>query len=80
MSAVTAYDPHQARPAEDAALDHVIERLRQQFPHVSSDVVTRAVRERYGALQDARVRDFLPVLIERSARDQVRTANPDRRG
>lgn len=80
MSAATRHGSRQARSAEDAAVDHVIERLRQQFPQVSSDVVTRAVRERYGALQDARVRDFLPVLIERSARDQLRTANPDRRG
>lgn len=56
------------RTAERAALDRLIERLVQQFPELSREEITRAVHGRYADFDDSRVRDFVPVLVERAAR------------
>jgi hypothetical protein len=55
-----------------------MERLRQQFPELDSDTVARIVHGRYDELGDAPVRDFIPVLVERAAREQLQTATPNR--
>lgn len=79
MSAAIRPGTGHARPGEDAALRNVIERLRQQFPEVDSVTVARTVHGRYDELDDAPVRDFIPMLIERSARDRLKTAADRRR-
>lgn len=77
MSAAMPSVSRGVRPGEDAALRHVTERLRQQFPELDADIVARTVHGRYDQLGDAPVRDFIPVLVERAAREQLETAIPD---
>lgn len=79
MAAAIRPGPAQTRPGEDAALRNVIERLRQQFPELDSDIVARTVHGRYDDLDEAPVRDFIPVIIERSARKQLKAATAGRR-
>jgi len=56
-----------ARPAEAAAIAGVVERLAQRFPAHARDEVARCVQERYESFAGSRIRDFVPVLVERAA-------------
>lgn len=46
----------------------------QQFPELDSDMVTRTVYSRYHEIDDSPVRGFIPVLVERTARERLKTA------
>lgn len=56
---------------EQAAMDQVVERLAARYPDVSAETIAAIVREVYVTLADARVRDFLPVLVEREAKTRL---------
>lgn len=79
MSAALRRAAPPARPDEQAAVRGVVERLCQQFPHLDVDTVTRTVHARYHHLDQAPVRDFIPVLVERAAREQLRSVTSGRR-
>jgi hypothetical protein len=49
----------------------VIARLRQQFPELPADAVEQAVYGRYDQFDGAPIRDFLPILVERSAHQDL---------
>jgi len=55
---------------EVAALDEVQERLSQRFPDLGPDVVEAAVRVAHSQLTGP-IRDFVPVFVERVARDEL---------
>ena len=59
---------------ENAAMDQVAERLAARFPTVAAETIVAIVREVYLALADARVRDFIPVLVEREAKTRLQLA------
>lgn len=65
--------------AEKVAMDRLMERLMQIFPEVPEDVITRAVEGRYHDFDHSRVRDFVPVLVERTVRQQLQTSAPHHR-
>ncbi|MGW7104088.1 three-helix bundle dimerization domain-containing protein [Streptomyces sp. NPDC054838] len=48
---------------------HVAERLMKAHPHLDADLVRSSVQTAYEELKYARVRAYLPVLMERRARD-----------
>lgn len=56
---------------EDAAFAEVVERLIERFPHTSPTQIGDAVREAQSQFEQARVRDFVPVLVEREARARL---------
>ncbi len=56
-------------PDEESQVEQVIDRLAARYDALSREDVTRAVAEVRGRLADARIRDFIPVLIENEARD-----------
>jgi len=58
-------------PDEDAAMDQVAERLAERFPTVPAETIVAIVHEVHAALADARVRDFIPVLVEREAKSRL---------
>ena len=58
--------------AEQAAIDGLIARLSAQFPELPGETVARAVRGEYDGYQGSTVRDFVPVLVERSVREQLK--------
>jgi hypothetical protein len=65
--------------SEESALRDLIGRLTQQFPEVAEEEIVRAVRGRYEQFDDSRVRDFVPVLVERSVRQAISAHAPRHR-
>ena len=57
---------------EDAAIDHVVDRLTSQFPSVPADDIEARVAEVHASFDDAPVRDFVPVIVEHDVKDQLR--------
>ena len=57
----------------DKQVEHVTERLVHDFAgEVDDGVVRSLVNEVYSAYADARVLQFVPVLVDRSVRQQLR--------
>ncbi|MFF4427549.1 three-helix bundle dimerization domain-containing protein [Streptomyces sp. NPDC001513] len=48
---------------------HVVERLMKAHPELDADLVESSVRTAYEELRYARVRTYLPILMERRAKD-----------
>lgn len=61
------------RAAERKALAEVQVRLQKRFPDLHPDVVAAAVSSAHSEL-DGPLRDFVPVLVERAARDRLSLA------
>lgn len=57
-----------ARHDESQALEDVRARLVQRFPDLDADTVNAAVDAAYAQLTGP-IRDYVPVLVERAARD-----------
>ena len=57
--------------AERAAMERLLDRLTQAFPDIPRDAITRAVELRYRGFDGRPVRDFVPVLVERSVKQQL---------
>ena len=56
---------------EREAIPRIIARLRPRFPDRRAEEVERAVYRAYAAFQHSRVRDFLPILVERLASEEL---------
>ncbi len=54
-------------------LARLTDRLAQQFPELSREVVAGTVRAAYRDFTQSRVREFLPILVERRARAALRS-------
>lgn len=54
---------------EERELATVAERLRRQFPTLPDSMVTSTVADVAWGYRDARIRSYLPLLVEREARD-----------
>lgn len=52
---------------EQRQLDEVIERLTRCYPEVPPETVTDVVNELHTRFAGARVRDFVPLFVERRA-------------
>jgi hypothetical protein len=57
--------------AEAAALAHVVARLEDQFPELDRESIERIVRGRQDDFRQSAIRDFVPILVERSAREDI---------
>ena len=64
-------------PKEEAALGDVVARLRRRFPNHASATVEAAVRQRYAILAEAKIRDFIAVLVESGARTDLEHSAPN---
>lgn len=60
---------------ERRALDDVRNRLITQFPDAGHDVVDTAIGDAHRRFDGGRIRDFVPLFVERAAREQL-AANP----
>ena len=60
---------------EHQALEHVCSRLIERFPDLPAATVRLAVREVHARF-DGRVRDYVPILVEREARSRLATIAP----
>ncbi|WP_455835267.1 three-helix bundle dimerization domain-containing protein [Pseudarthrobacter siccitolerans] len=56
---------------EPEALMAVVERLTERFPEEPRSVIEDVVAEEHGLLDDGTIRDFIPVLVERAAKNRL---------
>lgn len=78
MSSAVRTQPRRIR-SEESALRDLIARLTQQFPEIAEDEIVAAVHGRYEQFDESRVRDFVPVLVERSVRRDMTALTPRHR-
>lgn len=57
--------------SEAASIDAVCERLVRKFSHVPKDHIATTVALAHARFEHSRVRDFIPLLVERRARAQL---------
>jgi hypothetical protein len=63
--------PAQRERSEQAAIREIAQRLMKQFPDVPPEHIEHAIQGRYGRFEGSRIRDFVPVLVERSVRTEL---------
>ncbi|WP_406053140.1 three-helix bundle dimerization domain-containing protein [Kribbella sp. NBC_00889] len=61
------------RSEENRAIDEVVERLAKQFPERPVDDVAVAVSASRPEFDQAPIRDFVPLFVEREAKHRLRT-------
>ena len=69
-------DVDQVAAHESRELIEVVERLRQRFPDIDEERVRSAVADAHQAFDGNPIRDFVPVFVERTARDALGKADP----
>ncbi|WP_210115474.1 three-helix bundle dimerization domain-containing protein [Mycobacterium sp. DL99] len=57
--------------SEQAALTEMERRLTSEFPEVTAATIHAAIMLAYGRFATSRIRDFVPLFVERQARKQV---------
>ena len=65
---------HEPPPAE-VTINEIVERLTVRFPTTPTATITDVVTQAYEELADARVRDFVEVLVEKQAKKQLKHLN-----
>ena len=58
---------------ESRAIEELLSRLRAAYPDVPAQTVAAAVQAAQAELADHPIRDFMPLLVERSARERLRS-------
>lgn len=62
-----------AKETEAQAVTAVVERLVRRFPDLERADIEAVVTEEHSKLSAGPIRDYVPVLVERAARDRLRT-------
>ncbi|ROS30989.1 three-helix bundle dimerization domain-containing protein [Cellulomonas sp. PhB150] len=62
---------------EDKAIAEVVDRVTEKFPDVEPAVVRETVDAKLDGFDGAVVRDFVPVLVEHEAADELRGVEAD---
>lgn len=65
-------EPEAPEESERRSIDDVVERLTAKYPAVDRDEITAIVHAEYEAFDGKPVRDFVPVLVEKSAKKRVK--------
>jgi UDP-glucose 4-epimerase len=58
-------------PDETKSIDTVIAALELRFPKFARPAIADVVGQRYHQFDGAPVRDYIPVLVQRGAREQL---------
>ncbi|MEE6176253.1 three-helix bundle dimerization domain-containing protein [Mycobacterium sp. 050134] len=58
--------------SEEALLEDIGRRLVGQFPRIAPEVVDELIRHEHARFAASRIRDFVPVLVEKNAREQLK--------
>jgi hypothetical protein len=68
-----ALSENQVEPSrrEEVAIVQVAQRLRERFPSVPQDQIEATVRVQYHRFDGSRIRDFVPIFVERNAREDL---------
>jgi phage terminase Nu1 subunit (DNA packaging protein) len=59
-------------PSEVSALAEISARVQRRFPDVPKEAVDRIVAEVHHEFDGHRIRDFIPILVERDVADRFR--------
>ncbi len=65
---------HEPPPAEKT-ITEIVARLSAKFPDQPESTVREIVTEAYNELADAKVKDFIEVLVEKQAKKQLKSLN-----
>jgi hypothetical protein len=68
MSVELELDP---TPREEQAIVLLKQRLHQRFPTVPQDRIDTTVTVQYHRFDNSRIRDYVPIFVERNAREQL---------
>jgi cobalamin-dependent methionine synthase I len=60
------------RSEENRAIDEVIDRLAKLFPELPDEEVAMAVSQVQPEFDDAPIREYVPLFVERSAKARLR--------
>ncbi|MBP2208148.1 hypothetical protein JOJ86_005874 [Rhodococcus percolatus] len=52
---------------------HVVERLVRKHPEVAREAIAAAVHDAHSHFDGCRIRDFVPLFVERRAHEQLRS-------
>jgi hypothetical protein len=68
-----------AKKSERELVDEVVERLGGKFPQLPVGLIATAVEDAYMHLGQSVIRDYIPLLVERRAHNEllVPAANPN---
>ena len=64
--------------AEQRSVEEVIDRLTKKYPDVDRGEIEQIVAEEHQAYSGRPVRDFVPVLVEKSAKKRVKALEQER--
>lgn len=59
------------KKTERQAIDDVIKRLTKKYPDVSEKHIEKLVEENYDSFKNARLRDYIAVLVEHGAKSEI---------
>ena len=74
-----SYSDQVTEDDETTSMDRVVDELRERFPGVPKPVVERLVQEGYRQFDGATVREYIPVMVKRNARQSLSTIVSDSR-
>ena len=57
--------------AEWAAIEHLVDRLKESYPEVSPDTIVTVVHHNHARFDGRPIRDFVPLFVERAAKRQL---------
>ena len=61
-----------SQASEEKLLADVGRRLISEFPQVSPEAVDALIRREHSRFDSSRIRDFVPLLVERHAREHLK--------
>ena len=64
--------------AEQRSVEEVVDRLTKKYPDVDRGEIEQIVAEEHQAYAGRPVRDFVPVLVEKSAKKRVKALEQER--
>jgi hypothetical protein len=56
---------------EWSAIEQLVDRLRNNYPHVPADTVATVVHHTHAKFDGRAVRDFVPLFVERGAKVEL---------
>jgi hypothetical protein len=59
------------KKSEREAIDDVVKRLKKKYPDTPGKHIEQIVDDNYKKLQNAKLRDYIPVLVEHGAKSEI---------
>jgi hypothetical protein len=54
--------------SEQTIIEHLVERLKSNFPSMSPETIALVVRDNHARFEGRPLREYVPLFVERSAR------------